>query len=376
MRTLRSAFLTAALALTFASGVVRAQAIPFDIEVGYRFLTLSGSEEIYRSQINEREGFLIRSVHLATNQKYEGFSIADNVRIDGADLGAGPNGLLRLDAGLTGVYRLRFAYRNSQIFDYVVNPPLVTNGAGLNGSDGFPVQHRYDRVRNQFDVDLEILPGKVITPIVGYSSNTLSGPGYTTYHFGQDEFLLSQDLRAHDQEFRVGAAFNAGVVSGEVIQGWRVFHETQTLTLAPNGGSGFNLSPILGQNVTATTLKRWTDTDINVPITSAFVRAFALPELQLSGFYVRANAVGDDATQESASGNFASFAVSRFFTGYSANNATSPNSLILRMVSGVLSSWRARARRFARLELSMARMRSRSASQDASNWRAWCAEPS
>ena len=56
--------------------------------------------------------------------------------------------------------------------------------------------------------------------------------------------------------------------------------------------------------------------------------------------------------------------------------ATSPNSLILRMVSGAASSCCARARRFARLEPSMARKRSRSASQDASNWRARCAAPS
>ena len=56
--------------------------------------------------------------------------------------------------------------------------------------------------------------------------------------------------------------------------------------------------------------------------------------------------------------------------------ATSPNSLILRMVSGAASPCRARARRFARLERSMARKRSRSASQDASNWRARCAAPS
>ena len=70
----------------------------------------------------------------------------------------------------------------------------------------------------------------MITPIVGYTSNSLSGPGPTTYHFGQDEFRLSQDLSSRDQEFRVGAAFNAGPVSGEFIQGWRKYHETENLT--------------------------------------------------------------------------------------------------------------------------------------------------
>ncbi len=328
-RILRSAFLTAALAATVASGVARAQAIPFDIEVGYRFLSVTGNEEMYRSQINDREGFLVRSLHVATDEKYAGFALVDKLRIDGADLGAGGAGFLRLDAGLAGVYRLQFSYRNTQFFSAYQG---FANPLGLSVG-----QQTWDRTRNQFNVDLEILPGKVITPIVGYTSNTLSGPGYTTYHFGQDEFQLAQDLRSNDQEFRVGAAFNAGFISGEVVQGWRKYHETENLTLAPFAGNGNNAAPVLGQPVTASTLTRSSTTDVNVPVTSAFVRGFALPNLQITGFYVRSNATGDDGTKEGASGSFASFAISRFFTGYSAANTTSPTSLAWR--AGGRAEW-------------------------------------
>ncbi len=330
-RILRSAFLTAALVATAASGVARAQAIPFDLEVGYRFLSVTGNEEQYRSQINEREGFLLRSLHIGIDQKYAGFPLTDKFRVDATDLGAGGAGFLRLDAGLTGVYRLRFQYRNTQYFSALQQfaNPL-----------GAPVgQQTWDRTRNQFNADLEILPGKVVTPLIGYTSNTLSGPGYTTYHFSQDEFQLAQNLRSHDQEFRAGLAFNAGFVSGEVVQGWRKYHETEDLTLATFANAGNNTSPVLGKNVQANTLTRSSTTDVNVPVTSAFVRGFALPNLQISGFYVRANAVGDDATNEAASGSFASFAISRFFTGYSAANRTSPNSLSWR--AGGRAEWHA-----------------------------------
>lgn len=329
MRTLRSAFLTAALALTLASGVARAQAIPFDLEAGYRFLSVSGNEEMYRSQINDREGFLIRSLHIATDEKYAGFPLTDKFRLDAADLGAGGAGFLRLDAGLAGAYRLRFTYRNTQAFSAVqgfANPLGATVG-----------QHTWSRSRNQFNVDLEVLPGTVVTPIVGYTSNAVSGPGYATYHFGQDEFQLTQNIKNNDQEFRVGLAFNAGLVSGEVIQGWRKFHETEELTLAAFAGGGNNAAPVLGKNVTASTLTRSSVTDVNVPVTSAFVRAFALPNLQITGFYVRANATADDGTKEGASGSFASYSISRFFTGYSANNTTSPGSLTWR--AGGRAEW-------------------------------------
>ena len=83
MRTFRSAFLVAVLASCLGSaGVARAQAIPFDIEVGYRFLTLSGSEESYRSQVNEHAGFLVRSIHIGEDGSSSAFPI-DRLRIDG-----------------------------------------------------------------------------------------------------------------------------------------------------------------------------------------------------------------------------------------------------------------------------------------------------
>src|ERR1039457_412408 len=164
MRTFRSAFLVAALASTLGSaGVARAQAIPFDLEVGYRFVSIIGSEETYRSQINEREGFLVRGIHIGADGKTDGFPIVDHLRIDGSDL----------DAGLTGADRLRLTYQHFDQFSALAgfaNPLGATIG-----------QQTWDRTRNMVDVNLELLPGAVVTPLFGYTSNNLTGPGYTTY---------------------------------------------------------------------------------------------------------------------------------------------------------------------------------------------------
>ena len=171
-----------------------------------------------------------------------------------------------------------------------------------------------------------------------HSRTRLSGPGYTTYHFSEDEFQLSQNLRSHDQEFRVGAAFNAGFISGEVIQGWRKYHETEDLTPRPFAGSGNNTSSTLGKTVSANTLTRSSTTDVNVPVTSAFVRGVRPaqpPDLGL--LRPRRTRSATTRTKEGASGSFASFAISRFFTGYSANNTTSPNSLAWR--AGGRAEW-------------------------------------
>ena len=100
----------------FAAPLLRAQMIPFDAEVGFRRLDVSGNEGMYRTQINERSGFLIRRFTMATGD-FEGHStLVDRFRVDVSDLGTGPAGSLRLEADRAGAYKLRFAYRGTEAF--------------------------------------------------------------------------------------------------------------------------------------------------------------------------------------------------------------------------------------------------------------------
>ena len=314
MRTLRSAFLVALAATLVSAGVARAQAIPFDLEAGYRFVDIIGSEESYRSQINERQGFIVRGFHLGTDGRTDGFSALDHLRIDGSDLGAGPAGSLMLDAGLAGAYRLRASYRHLDQFSAL---------AGFANPLGTPIgQHTWDRTRNMVDINLEILPGAVVTPLLGYTSNMLTGPGTTTYFVGQDEFKLGQDLKVHDQEIRAGLGFNAGIVSGEFLQGWRRYRETEKDSLFPGAGAGNNPGPVLDKNLSLSSLTRTNVTDVNTPTSSFFLRGFLTDAIQLIGFYVRANAGADSTEQESLNGSLASFNLARFFTGLTESSSS------------------------------------------------------
>ena len=331
MRTFRSAFLVAVLAITLGSaGVARAQAIPFDIEVGYRFLTLTGNEETYRSQINESEGFLVRSLHIGEDGKTQGFPIVDRLRIDGSDLGAGPAGSLMLDAGLTGAYRLRASYRHFDVYS-----ALAGFANPLGASVG---QQTWNRTRNMVDVNLELLPGAVVTPLVGYTSNDMSGPGYSTMTLGGDEFKLGQDLHVHDQEIRVGAGFRAGPVSGEFLQGWRIYHESEDLSFLGGQGAGNNPGTILGQSQTLSSFKSSNVTDVNAPTTSIFVRGFVTDAIQLTGFYVKTISTGDDTSNESATGSLVSFPIARFFTGLTETTSSRIDNTLWR--GGARLEWR------------------------------------
>jgi hypothetical protein len=301
-----AAFLLGAVLLAPAGA--SGQAIPLELELGYRFVDVNGNRDMYRSQINDREGILLHSLTFSTGTI--GGSFIDSLRVDAFDLGAGPAGRFRLEAGRTGIYRVRVEYRRMEFFSALpaFANPLLDRGI-------IPGQHTYDRTRNLLDVDVDILPNGVLSPIVGYSLNRYEGPARTTYDVGGDEFRLASDLEDTEQEARVGFAFRAGGFSGRVVQGWRQFRETEHLKLAPGEGTGNNIPPLLGTPVTLTDFERDSRVKVNVPVTTAYVVGRFAGRVKVSAGYVRANGDTEASETEDLTGNLVSFQISRFFQG-------------------------------------------------------------
>lgn len=320
MRTNRI-LLAGLLPALLLTGAARAQDVPLDIELGFRFTDVSGNDDMFRSQVNEREGFQIRSLSYGMGD-IRGTNAIDHFRIDAADLGIGPNGMVRLEAGRTGYWKLNASYRMT---DHYSSYPTIANPSLEAGN--LESQHAYDRTRKTVDVDLELLPGKAVRPLVGFSYSRYYGPGQTTYHVGQDEFGLSQYLKEEDTEYRVGVAFDAGAFSGQVIQGWREFSGEETLGLSPGAGAGNNPGTILGVPITLTSLTRKSKTDIDTPVTSAVVTGKLGKAVRLTGTYIRADADGEDESSENLSGNLVSFDIFRYFKTLAEQTAASTEAL-------------------------------------------------
>jgi hypothetical protein len=201
----RLTFAWLALLLTLVAGVASAQSIPLEIEVGYRWLDVSGNSDMYRTQINEDGGLLLRALSISSPGLGDS-RIFDHFRLDVSELGAGPAGSVRLDAGKSELYRLRMTYREMDAFSAYpgIANPFLESGV-------VPGQHTYDRARTMLDGDIEFLPGGRIVPFLGYSYATYKGPGSTTYFLGQDEFArfaqvpVSRSVSLRDRSPRAGA---------------------------------------------------------------------------------------------------------------------------------------------------------------------------
>jgi hypothetical protein len=316
MKTIYRLLFTVAGALLTA-GAALAQAGSVDLEFGYRVVRVSGDRDEFRTQINDGQGLILRNLTFGTTDLGGRTGLFDHLRVDATDLGAGPAGALRLEAGRAGLYAVRFFYRRAELFSALpdfANPLFPTV---------IPGQHTINRVRNLYDAEIELLPGHMITPLIGYTRNTYSGPGRTTYHVGQDEFRLASDLDDVDQEFRVGVAFAAGRVSGRIVQGWRQFRESESLTLAPGEGKGNSLNdPVLGVPVSLTNLNRRDSVKTDTPTTSAVVNGQITPWIRVIASYQRASADADTNQTEDLAGNLVSFEISRFFAGLTETAST------------------------------------------------------
>lgn len=293
------------LLFAFAAGA-QTTTLPVEVEIGYRWNDVTGNENLYRTQINEENGFVIRSLSFFTPTN--GFT--DHVRVDATDLGSSPASSLRVETGKADTFRLRLGYRSFDAFSAL---PAFANPLFSQGIT--PGQHTFDRTRTMFDADLEIFPDRKITPFIGYSRGIYEGPGTTTYALGGDEFLLGQDLDESENEIRAGAIFNLGKFYGSLTQGWRSLESDETLSLSAVNGSGNNPGSVLGRTVGATLLTRTGSTEVDTPFTTAFLTAEATSRVRLTGSFVRFAAESDSVDDESAAGTFVSFPIQRFFGG-------------------------------------------------------------
>lgn len=309
------------LLLVLAAGA-SAQSNPYtlyELEIGYRWLEVDGNEDMYRTQINEDDGFLLRAFSLTSSDVYGDMKFFDHLRIDVSEMGAGPAGAFRIDMRKTGMYRFLLRYRDADQYSAL---PVWANPFLAQGI--IPGQHTIDRTRKMLDMDLEFLPGRKITPFVGYSSNRNDGPGTTTYHFGQDEFHLAQNLKETEDEIRFGIAWDLPNFYGRVTQGWRSYDGKETLTLL--NPSGNNTFPVLGQPVQATALTRTsTIEDDNSPFTNVYVTGELWDRVKLIGTYVTFDAETEGVESETATGSFVSFPLSIFFNGVDSTITSGAN---------------------------------------------------
>ena len=262
------------------------------------------------TQINQSTGFVLKGFSLNHIDSSGDAKFADNFRIDAAGFGGNPAGRFRLWMGLGKIYRFRLFYSEFENFSAL---PAYANPEIDSGVT--PGQHTWDRDRQTLDMELELLPGRVVTPLIGYRRNVIDGPRQTTYHVGQNEYRLSSNLKETEQELYAGITFKAGDFFGTLIQGWREYEANDSLSLAPGEYDGNIGVPILGVDQHVDDFSRSMTSTAETPVTTANVQGKIGDTVDVALSYIRADLEGEASSSEMLSGSLVSYRINRFFQG-------------------------------------------------------------
>ena len=137
--------ITASVLILLASwtSLATAQSTVFDIELGYQEVDVNGNEDMYRTQIDEDDGFVLRNFTLNFVDPSGDAGIVDRLRIDASGFGGSPAGRFRLNMGLGDLYRLQLFYQEFRSYSAL---PAFANP--LLGKGIVPGQHTWDRTRD------------------------------------------------------------------------------------------------------------------------------------------------------------------------------------------------------------------------------------
>jgi hypothetical protein len=220
------------------------------LEFGYRGLRVVGDLNKYQSDLNYKAGpRLFDSSFLMRTREGDG-GLFDTVLLTTTGWGADPNGHVRFSLEKSKWYRFEGTYRKFKYFRFLNN---FANPNWVFSPSNFSVppkqvtgEHGYNTETKLGDFDLTLLPkNRLIRFNVGYSPERYSGPAFTNYHLGGNEFNYPINLRSQANDFRFGVDGTLATIDYSFLQGFRRFRDDGSTNLGPT--PGINLDPAKGQ---------------------------------------------------------------------------------------------------------------------------------
>jgi hypothetical protein len=210
------------------------------LEFGYRGIRVGGDVNKFKSDLNYKAGPRLFDSSLLLQAKDSKGGFFDSLLVTSTGWGADPNGNVRIRLEKPQAYRFDGNYRRFKFYrvlNNIVNP-VWSFGLQPNPVTGF---HSYNTRTQMGDFDLTILPkNEIISFNIGYSPERYTGPFFTTYSAGGNQFQLAANARSRANDFRVGAEGKLGPIDWTFLQGFRRFRDdtfTDTVPLGINPAS-------------------------------------------------------------------------------------------------------------------------------------------
>lgn len=278
------------------------------IEVGYRWIPgMDGNFNAYRSVVNLGEGpkLLDADFTLLNPSKL----LFDRADVHATSWGGDPYNTLRVDIQKDKYYRLLADYRNIAYFNFLPSyaDPTINQGVLLN-------QNSYDTAIRTLHVQLDLLPGKWITPYLGFERNTQFGSGVTVFHTDQNDFPVASLYSDQTNTYHAGVRMELGRYHVTIEEGGTTFKDDQGASdNQPNSGNIPGL--FLGEPLTLSQMQE----QYRVRSTSTYTKVLGAANpyswLSVTGQFVYSRPHTDVNFAETSAGNFFSNDLFQFYNG-------------------------------------------------------------
>jgi hypothetical protein len=272
------------------------------LEFGYRGQRVDGDLNKYRSDLNYKAGPRLFDSSFLMKALDGKDGLFDTLLVTTTGWGSDPNGQVRINVENPRWYRFDGTYRRFKYFRFVnnlANPNWVFSPPTFSVPPN-PVtgEHGYNTNTQLGDFDLTILPkNRWIRFSVGYSPERYSGPAFTNYHIGGNEFNLLSELKSRANDFRFGADGQVGPIDFSFLQGFRRFRDDSFISLGPT--SGINLNPAVA---TLTSFQRNEPTRGSVNFTRFSAHTLVAQKFDITGRIVYSKANSDSQFVENFTG--------------------------------------------------------------------------
>jgi hypothetical protein len=210
-------------------------------EIGYRALSVDGDRNKYRSDLNNRAGFRIFDSSFLARAKNGTGGPFDTFLVTSTGWGSDPYGHMRVSVENSKWYRFDGTWRRFKYFNFLNN--LANPNFATRPPDPVTGQHGYDVRQSMGDFDLTLLPkNRRLRFNLGVSPERYSGPAFTTYHIGGDDFQLLTKTKSRANDFRVGVDGKIGSVDISFLQGFRRFRDDSSIDTV---GQNLGVNPAL-----------------------------------------------------------------------------------------------------------------------------------
>lgn len=199
--------------------------ITSSIELGVRGISVDGSNNKYRSDLNYRPGFRIFDSSFLIKAKKGKGKLFDNLLVTSSGFSADPDGFTRINVNKISWYRFDANVRRFRYFNNL-------NNIAFN-------QHTSNTKRTLGDFDLTILPeNERIKFRIGYAFNRNGGQSTTTYQYQINEFPILSNVKFRSDEFRGSVDVKLSGFDLSLTQGYQRFNDNTGFTInAPQTGN-------------------------------------------------------------------------------------------------------------------------------------------